>query len=69
MKVFNTDGSLLMEVKTLERNGNRLEFQGVVMGTMPVKGQLSPTELRRGMGLVKGIRMWWFLLTMIFRRG
>ena len=40
MKVFNTDGTLLMEFSELSRNGNNLEFRSKVMGTMPVKGRL-----------------------------
>lgn len=69
MKIVNTDGSLLMEVKSVERNGANLEFQGVVMGAMPVKGRLTPAEARKGFRLIRGIRMWWFLLTLVFRRG
>jgi len=44
MKIFNTDGSILMEVKAVERNGNNIEFRGTVVGAMPVKGRLTPEE-------------------------
>lgn len=68
MRIFNTDGSVLMEVQAVERNGNRLEFRGVVMGSMPVKGTLSPGEARAGLRLIRGLKLWWFLLTFLFRR-
>lgn len=68
MKVFSSDGSVLMEVKSLSRNGDNLEFTGTVMGSMPVKGSLSPGEARKAFGLVKGIGLWLFILTFIFRR-
>jgi hypothetical protein len=68
MKIFNADGSVLMEVQALERNGNNLEFKGLVMGAMPVKGRLTPAEARTVFGLVGRLSMWWFLLTFLFRR-
>lgn len=67
MKIFNTDGSILMEIKTLERNGNHLEFRGTVMGAMPVKGRLTPREARSVFSLVKPWSLWFFLLTFVFR--
>ncbi len=45
MKVYSSDGSVLMEVKSLDHNGSNLEFTGTVMGAMPVKGALSPEEV------------------------
>lgn len=68
MKVYSSDGSVLMEVKTLSRNGNNLEFTGTVMGAMPVQGSLSPEEARTAFSLIKGFKMWLFLLSFIFRR-
>ena len=68
MKIVNTDGSILMEIQSLERNGSNLEFKGLVMGAMPVKGRLTPSEARSALGLVGRLSMWWFLLTFLFRR-
>jgi len=69
MKVFASDGSVLMEVKSLGRGeGNNIEFTGVVMGAMPVKGVLSPEEARKAFGLIKGKGLWCFLLSFIFRK-
>lgn len=69
MKVYSSDGSVLMEVKSFSRNGNDLEFTGTVMGAMPVKGSLSPAEARKAFGMFKGVGIWLFLVTFLFRRG
>lgn len=68
MKVYSTDGSVLMEVQLLERNGDNIEFKGLIMGAMPVKGRLTPAEARSAFRLIRP-SMWWFLLTFLFRRG
>jgi hypothetical protein len=65
--VFNADGTVLMEVQSLERNGNYLEFRGMVMGAMPVKGHLTPGEARGALKLICKHSMIWFLLTFLFR--
>ena len=66
MKVFNADGSVLMEVTSLERSGKSLEFNGMVMGAMPVKGRLTPAEARTVFALIRP-SLWLFLLTFLFR--
>jgi hypothetical protein len=68
MKVFNTDGSVLMEVQSLACENGALVFTGLVMGAMPVKGRLTPAEARRAFRLVRGWRLWWFVLTLLLRR-
>ncbi|MBT4522725.1 MAG: hypothetical protein HOC23_22225 [Halieaceae bacterium] len=68
MNLYNMDGSVLMEIQTVSRNGNNIEFSGTVMGAMPVKGSLSPEEARRGLSLIRGNWLWLFLLSFIFRR-
>jgi hypothetical protein len=69
MKIFNTDGSILMEIKAVERNGSYIEFLGTVMGAMPVKGRLTPEEARSLLTLIRPWKLWLFLLTFIFRKG
>jgi hypothetical protein len=56
-----------MEVQSLERNGNSLEFRGMVMGAMPMKGRLTPREARGALKLICNLSMIWFLLTFLFR--
>jgi hypothetical protein len=68
MKIFNTDGSILMEIKAVERNGNFIDFRGTVMGAMPVKGRLTPEEARSVFKLIRPWRLGLFLLTFMFRK-
>ncbi|MEM1404874.1 MAG: hypothetical protein AAGG55_16170 [Pseudomonadota bacterium] len=68
MKIYSADGSVLMEVKSVSRDGVNMEFTGTVMGAMPVKGTVSPQEARKALGLIKGVGLWLFLLTFMFRR-
>lgn len=69
MKIYNSDGSILMGVKAVERNGSNLEFRGTVLGSMPVKGRVAPAEARSAFRLIKGWRMRLFVLTFLVRRG
>lgn len=55
MKIFNTDGSILMEIKAVERSASAIDFCGTVTGAMPVKGRLTSDEAR---SLFELIRPW-----------
>lgn len=68
MKLKSADGSDLIQVNTVERDGNMLVIKGKIMGTMPVTAKLSPAEFRKGFGLLN-FRLFLFLLTLPFRRG
>ena len=68
MKLRSTDGSELMTVNALERNGNSLLIKGKVFGTMPLNARLSPTAARAALKLLTP-RLAVFLLTLPFRRG
>jgi hypothetical protein len=68
MKIFAKDKSELMEVKSLERDGNALIIKGKVFGTMPMQARLTPEEARQGLKLLN-FKLVLFLLTFVFRRG
>ena len=68
MKLQSTDGSELMTVSALERNGNWLLIKGKVFSTTPLNARLSPTEARAALKLLTP-RLILFLLTLPFRRG
>jgi hypothetical protein len=68
VKIFNMDGSTLMEVTNVERNGSVIEFRGTVMGAMPMKGRLTPEEARAALKLIKPWSLRLFLLSFMFRR-
>jgi hypothetical protein len=67
VKIFSTDGSILMEVKAFERSGNNLEFRGTIMGSMPIKGRLTPAEARQALRSFRNPSWWWFFLTFLLR--
>ncbi len=68
MKLKSADGSELMQVNAIERDGNMLVIKGKIMGAMPMTAKLSPAEFRNGFRLLN-IRLFLFLLTFPFRRG
>jgi hypothetical protein len=68
VKLHSTDGSELMTVSALERNGNSLLIKGKVFGAMPMNARLSPEAARAALKLLTP-RLVFFLLTLPFRRG
>lgn len=68
MKLHSTDGSELMTVTALERDGNSLLIKGKVFGAMPMNARLKPEAARAALKLLTP-RLILFLLTLPFRRG
>ena len=68
MKVYAQDNSELMEISSLERDGNLLVIKGKVFGTMPMTAKLRPEEARKGLRLLN-FKLLLFLLTFLFRNG
>ena len=66
MQVRNTDGSALMEVNRLSKDGHNLLIEGVLMDSMPVRCVLTPSEARRALPLFRPGTLW-LLLTIMFR--
>lgn len=67
MKLYSPDGTELMTVSSLERDGNDLVIKGKVFGAMPMTARLKPHEARDGLKLLS-FRLVLFLLTFLFRR-
>lgn len=67
MKIQSSDGSELMTVTALERDGNSLLIRGKVFGAMPMNAKLNPDAARAALKLLTP-RMFFFLLTLPFRR-
>lgn len=67
MQLYAPDGTELMEITSLRREGNTLVLKGKVFGSMPITAELVPREARRGLRLLNG-RLVLFLLTFLFRR-
>ncbi len=68
MKLHSTDGSELMTISALERDGNSLLIKGKVFGAMPMNARLKPEAARAALKLLTP-RLLFFLLTLPFRRG
>ena len=68
MKLHSTDGSELLTVTSLARDGNSLLIKGKVFGAMPMNALLKPAAARAALKLLTP-RLILFLLTPPFRRG
>ena len=70
MKVYSTDGSILMQVQAIEKAqaASEIVFRGMVMGSMPVKGRITPAEARHLVGMLLRNVNWFFLLMFLFKR-
>jgi hypothetical protein len=68
VKLHSTDGSELLTVSALERDGNSLLIKGKVFGAMPMNARLKPEAARAALKLLTP-RLILFLLTLPFRRG
>jgi hypothetical protein len=68
MKLHSTDGSELMTISALERDGDSLLIKGKVFGAMPMDARLKPEAARAALKLLTP-RLVLFLLTLPFRKG
>jgi hypothetical protein len=66
MKFVGADGSEIIMVTALDRDGNNLVIKGKVFGAMPISARLSPVEARKGLKLLN-FRLLLFLLTLLLR--
>jgi hypothetical protein len=66
MKFVGADGTELIMVTALDRDGNELVIKGKVFGAMPISARLSPAEARKGLKLLN-FRLLLFLLTLLLR--
>lgn len=68
MKLYSADGSELMTINGLARDGNTLLIKGKVLGTLPMTARLNASAVRAGLKLLTP-RLLFFVLTLPFRRG
>ena len=66
MNFVGADGTELIMVTALGRDGNKLVIKGKVFGTMPITARLSPAEARKGLKLLN-FRLLVLLLTLLLR--
>ena len=67
MKIYGHDNTEIMQISSLERDGNKLQLKGKVFGSMPITAKLTPQEGRNGLKLVN-LKLAVFLLTFLFRK-
>ena len=67
MKLYNPDGSELMTITAIERDGDNLVIKGDIFGSMPINTLLRPSEARAGLKLMN-MRKLLFLISMLFRK-
>lgn len=67
MKIYGRDNTELMQVTSLERDGNALVMKGKVFGSMPMSAKLTPQEMRNALKLLN-FKLVIFLLTFLFRK-
>lgn len=66
MKIYSQDGSELMDVSSIERDGNQLVIKGKIFQSMPMSARLRPEEARKGLKLLN-FKLAMFLLSFLFR--
>ena len=67
MKLHTPDNNELMEVNSIERDGDKLIIRGVIMENMPTKAVLKPEEMRAAFSLL-GPRLIWDCIALMFKR-
>ncbi|MFV5516893.1 hypothetical protein [Acinetobacter gerneri] len=66
MKLYGNDNSELMNVSTIERNGDELVLKGKIFGAMPMTAKVRPEEARAALKLLN-FKTIIFLITLLFR--
>jgi len=66
MKIYAQDGSELMDVSAIQRDGNKLMVKGKIFQSMPMTARLTPEEARKGLKLMSFSTII-FLITFLFR--
>jgi hypothetical protein len=67
MKLYTPEHTELIEVTTVEPFENGIQVDGMIMGAMPMKAVLRPSDLRHGMRFLTP-RLVWTLFIMLFRK-
>ena len=67
MKLYSADKSELMDVSSIERDGDDLVIKGKVFAAMPMAARLRPEEAKKALKLVD-FKTALFILTLPFRK-
>jgi hypothetical protein len=66
MKLYASDNTDLMEIRRIYADGRNLILDGRIMGSLPIKAVVKPSELRRAITLMSP-RTMLALALMLFR--
>jgi len=66
IKMSTPDGMEMMQLNSIDRDGNCLKLDCLIMGSMPMTVVLQPSEARKVFGMLNW-RLVVFLLTFLFR--
>lgn len=67
MELKTLDNETLMSISSMERSGNSIVVEGRIMGALPVRAKLPPSEARKALKLLTFGKVL-FLLTILFRK-
>ncbi|WP_421838820.1 hypothetical protein [Novosphingobium sp.] len=67
MKLYGSEGVLLMEVEAIEAAGQSIQIKGKMMGQVPMRVVVGPQELREAWKLLT-LKVMWRALRLLFRR-
>lgn len=67
MKLYTPENTELIDVVSVKPQGDGLLIEGKIMGAMPMKAVLGPSELRRAFALLS-FRTIVVLFAMLFRK-
>ena len=68
MKIYDANNQELMQVRAIDREGNRLVIRGKIFGAMPMVAKISPNEARAALKLLD-FKTLIFIVSLLFRRG
>ena len=68
MKIYDANNQELMQVRAIDREGNRLVIRGKIFGAMPMVAKISPNEARAALKLLD-FKTMIFIVSLLFRRG
>lgn len=67
MKLYGSEGVLLMEVEAINAADDTLQIKGKMMGQIPMRVVVKPADLREAMGMLS-FGLVWTAIKMLFKR-
>lgn len=68
MKLYGSEGILLMEVESITASNRNIHIKGKMMGQVPMTAVLRPSDLREAMKMLS-LSVIWQGIRMLFLRG